>query len=72
MEFAGSTLWVRSIDNIDSNDSMEVALTGEVIGDGTNRTVQVQRRQDGPGVDIWVTSLDADAIASEKWYEDRL
>ncbi|RBL72109.1 carbohydrate-binding protein [Pseudomonas sp. MWU13-2625] len=70
--FAGSTLWVRSIDNIDSNDSMEVALTGDVIGDGTNRTVQVQRRQDGQGVDIWVTSLDAGTIASEKWYEDRL
>ncbi|EUB85745.1 PIG-L family deacetylase [Pseudomonas sp. GM30] len=72
MDYAGSMLWVRSIDNIDSNDSMEVALTGDLIGDGTNRTLQVQRRQDGPGVDIWVTSLDADAIASEKWYEDRL
>ncbi|WP_256588106.1 RICIN domain-containing protein [Pseudomonas sp. AD21] len=70
--FAGSTLWVRSLDNIDNNDSMEVALTGDVIGDGMNRTVQVQRRSDGPGVDVWVTSTDTNGVASEKWYEERL
>lgn len=70
--FAGSALWVRSVDNIDSNESMEVALTGDVIGNGSDRTVQVQRRPDGPGVDVWVTSMDADKVTSEKWYEGRV
>ncbi|MFL1480667.1 PIG-L family deacetylase [Pseudomonas grimontii] len=65
--YQGSTLWTRSEANLDKDIRLEVALTGDIAGDGSSRMVQIQRRTNGPGVDIWV-SVPQNA-QSKLWYE---
>lgn len=65
--YKGSMLWTRHTDNVDSDKKIEVALTGDVVGDGSSRLVQIHRRSDGPGINIWVSSPIPSN--SQKWYD---
>lgn len=64
-------LWAREVTTVDSDLNTEVALVGDVSGTGTEQVVQVHRRGDGPGFNVWVSSLSAGAsnLSSQKWYD---
>ncbi len=69
--YPSASLWTRQVTNVGSDLQAETAMVGDVTGDGTMRLVQVHRRGDGPGINIWVSSLSAGskAIQSAKWYD---
>lgn len=66
-----TALWAREITTVDSDMNSEVALVGDVSGAGTDKIVQIYRRNDGPGIDVWVSNLSAGSstLSSAKWYE---
>ncbi|GAM18669.1 hypothetical protein SAMD00019534_018440 [Acytostelium subglobosum LB1] len=59
------------LDTDNTDLQLEAGLAGDVVGDGGNYLVQVHRRTDGPGVNVWVSKLvpNANPIASTKWYD---
>ncbi|WP_460156066.1 RICIN domain-containing protein [Pseudomonas sp. S2_H10] len=71
-QFNGAALWTRKIINVDSDTKVEVALVGDVVGDGTSSLVKVIRRSDGPGVDVWVSSTKDGMVESKEWYAGRV
>ncbi|EJM33812.1 putative carbohydrate-binding protein [Pseudomonas sp. GM33] len=70
--FKGAALWTRKIINVDSDTKVEAALVGDVGGEGASSLVQVIRRSDGPGVDVWVSSTKEGKVESKQWYGGRV
>ena len=64
-------LWSNQITTVDSDLNAEVALVGDVSGTGSEKLVQVHRRNDGPGINVWVSTLTAGAstLSSQKWFD---
>ena len=65
-----TTLWTRNVVNVESDQNVEAAMVGDVVGDGSNQLVQIIRRADGPGFNVWVSRFSAGSIISANWYQN--
>lgn len=70
-KFPETAFWSRKITTVDDDKNLEVALVGDVVGDGVDRVINIHRRGDGPGFNAWVSGIKADALEfyPEKWYD---
>ena len=66
-----TALWTRNIVNADSDTRMDIAMVGDVVGDKTEKLINIRRRPDGPGINVWVANLipGAATIPSDLWFD---